>query len=41
LVPSQLRCANGVIQGDVNGDKIADFEIKVNVATMLGSDFIL
>jgi Ca2+-binding RTX toxin-like protein len=40
-VDGQLRCSAGVVQGDLNGDRIADFEIKVNVATLLGSDFIL
>jgi Ca2+-binding RTX toxin-like protein len=37
----ELRCAGGIIQGDVNGDKVADFEIKVNVGTMLKTDFLL
>jgi hypothetical protein len=30
-----------VIRGDVNGDRIADFEIKVNVTTIIGTDFLL
>jgi serralysin len=37
----ELRCAGGVIQGDVNGDGKADFEIHVNLATLIGTDFIL
>ncbi len=37
----ELRCSGGIIQGDTNGDKIADFEIKVNVSTLQSSDFAL
>ena len=40
-VDGQLRCSAGIIQGDVNGDRVADFEIKVNPATLLAADFIL
>ena len=40
-VDGQLRCSAGVIQGDVNGDKVADFEIKVNLATLITGDFVL
>ena len=40
-VDGQLRCSAGIIQGDVNGDKVADFEIKVNLATLVAGDFIL
>jgi Ca2+-binding RTX toxin-like protein len=37
----ELRSSGGIIQGDVNGDKVADFEIKVNIATMVAGDFFL
>jgi hypothetical protein len=37
----ELRCSGGVVQGDMNGDKIADFEIKVNLATLQTGDFFL
>ena len=37
----QLRCSDGIVQGDTNGDKIADLEIKVNLATLIATDFIL
>jgi serralysin len=38
----ELRFAGGVVQGDINGDRIADIEIQVTgVAGMLASDFIL
>ncbi len=37
----ELRCVGGIVQGDVDSDKVADFEIKVNLATLLTSDFIL
>jgi Ca2+-binding RTX toxin-like protein len=37
----ELRCAGGIVQGDVDGDKVADFEIKVNLATLLKTDFLL
>ncbi len=40
-VDGQLRCSAGIVQGDVNGDRVADFEIKVNLATLLATDFIL
>jgi serralysin len=33
--------ANGVVQGDVNGNGTADFEIRVIVGTMLAADFLL
>jgi Ca2+-binding RTX toxin-like protein len=38
----ELRFKNGVVQGDVNGDGKADFEIKVKGATALDAgDFML
>jgi len=30
-----------IVQGDVNGDKVADFEIDVRVNTLHASDFVL
>ena len=42
-IDGQLRQTNNVIQGDVNGDQVADFEIVWNFAgvNLIGSDFIL
>lgn len=41
-VAGQLNYVNGIVSGDVNGDKIADFQIQVlNVATLSSSDFYL
>jgi serralysin len=37
----EIRCSGGIIQGDVDGNKVADFEIKVNLATMVAADFFL
>ena len=38
----QVRFAGGVVSGDVNGDKVADFAIELkNVTKLLTSDFIL
>jgi hypothetical protein len=37
----KLRCSGGIVQGEVNGDGVADFEIKVNVLTLHGSDLFL
>jgi Ca2+-binding RTX toxin-like protein len=39
-VDGQLRYSGGVLQGDTNGDKIPDIEIKV-VGTLLAVDVIL
>ena len=45
--PSVLRGSlrsvqGGIVQADVNGDKIADLEIKVvGVTSLMGSDFFL
>ena len=38
----QLRAVGGLVQGDVNGDKIADFELQVNgVLQLQSADFVL
>ncbi len=38
----EVRFAGGFVQADVNGDKIADLEIKVvGVTSLLGTDFFL
>lgn len=37
----QLHMVNGVVSGDVNGDGIADFEIKVLNVTLSATDFYL
>jgi Ca2+-binding RTX toxin-like protein len=37
----ELRLANHVLQGDVDGNGKADFEISLNVTKLVGSDFIL
>jgi hypothetical protein len=36
----QLRFAGGVLQGDINGDRVADIEIKV-VGALTAADIIL
>jgi hypothetical protein len=36
----ELRLRNGVLQGDTNGDRVADLEIRV-VGTLLAGDIIL
>lgn len=41
FLDGELRCKSGVIQGDVNGDGRADFEIQVNVSVLKSGDFIL
>ena len=41
-VAGQLHFANGVVEGDVNGDRVADFAIQVTDLTLpASSDFIL
>jgi serralysin len=38
----QLKLSNGVLSGDINGDKVADFQIKVSgISTLASSDFYL
>jgi serralysin len=39
-VDGQLRFAGGILQGDTNGDRRADFEIKI-VGALLAGDVIL
>jgi Ca2+-binding RTX toxin-like protein len=41
LGPGQLRFNGGFVEGDVNGDLIADFRIQVKVATLVDADFVL
>jgi serralysin len=38
---SELRFVNGILRGDIDGNKVADFEVKVNLATMVAGDFFL
>lgn len=41
-VSGQLQFQNGVLSGDVNGDRVADFQIQIaNVQTLSVSDFYL
>ena len=40
-VAGELRCSGGIIQADVNGDAVADFEIHVNLPTLITNDFVL
>ena len=41
-VAGQLHFANGGVEGDVNGDRVADFSIQVtDLALPINSDFIL
>jgi len=37
----ELRVSHHVLQGDVNGDGRADFEVHLNVATLVKGDFVL
>ncbi|HWM31860.1 MAG TPA: PQQ-dependent sugar dehydrogenase [Methyloceanibacter sp.] len=37
----ELRFKSNIVQGDVNGDGIADFEIHVNVSKLVAGDFVL
>jgi Ca2+-binding RTX toxin-like protein len=39
---AELRYADGILSGDVNGDRIADFEIKVvSASALVKGDFVL
>jgi Ca2+-binding RTX toxin-like protein len=38
---AELRFAGHILQGDVNGDGKADFEIFVSAASLLNGDFVL
>lgn len=39
---AELRYSGGILSGDVNGDRIADFEIKISSApALVAADFIL
>ncbi|KZD24927.1 calcium-binding protein [Tardiphaga robiniae] len=40
-IAGQLRYADHLLQGDVNGDGSADFQVHVNVVSLKASDFIL
>ena len=41
-VAGQLHFVNGVLEGDINGDRVADFQIIVqNVSAFATGDFIL
>jgi serralysin len=40
-VYGELRYANHILQGDVNGDGKADFEVHVNAASLATGDFVL
>jgi Ca2+-binding RTX toxin-like protein len=40
-VAGQLRYADHELQGDVNGDGVADFQVHVNAASLQHSDFVL
>ncbi len=38
----QLRCSGGIVQGDVNGDGVSDFDIVLSgLASLAGRDFVL
>lgn len=39
--PGELRFKSNVVQGDVNGDGKADFEIGVDISKLVSGDFIL
>ena len=40
-VAGELRYAHHILQGDVDGDGTADFEIHVNAASLAKADFVL
>jgi serralysin len=38
----EVRFAGGIVRGDINGDRVADFEIKVNgISSLVAADFVL
>jgi serralysin len=39
--PGQVRFKDTTLQGDVNGDGKADFEIKVSLSKLTADDFVL
>jgi Ca2+-binding RTX toxin-like protein len=40
-VAGELRYAAGLLQGDTNGDGVADFEVHLTVASLVAGDFFL
>ena len=40
-IAGELRLDGGFLQGDLNGDTVADFRIAVNAAGLVAADFIL
>ncbi|SFL79639.1 Hemolysin-type calcium-binding repeat-containing protein [Bradyrhizobium sp. NFR13] len=40
-IAGQLRYADHLLQGDINGDGSADFQVQINAASLKASDFIL
>lgn len=36
---SELNFINGVLSGDTNGDKVADFQISISIASLATTDF--
>jgi Ca2+-binding RTX toxin-like protein len=40
-VAGQLNYLGGFVQGDTNGDRVADFMIQVNASSLSASDFVL
>jgi serralysin len=40
-VAGQLNYVGGFVQGDINGDRVADLRIEVNVFSLSASDFVL
>jgi Ca2+-binding RTX toxin-like protein len=40
-VDGELRFANGLLQGDVDGDKRPDFEIVIGATKLVAADFVL
>ena len=40
-IAGELRFNNGFLEGDINGDAVADFRIQMNAAPQTGADFIL